>query len=97
MASPASSREFQLARAVFPRAGGECSFSSSRAKQRGGRGQNGSTSSSSSNSGIEHIATQASFRLLDRLGHWAAGRGKRPGGAGVAGGVGWPDDATRRA
>lgn len=87
-----------MARAVVPRAGGEGSFSSSRAKakHRGIRGQNG-TSSSSSNSGIEHIATQASFRLLDRLGHWAAGRGKRHGGAGIAGGVGWPDDATRRA
>lgn len=46
--------------------------------------------------GIEHIATQATFRLLDRLGQWAAGRGRRHGGAGAAGGIGWPADAVRR-
>lgn len=47
--------------------------------------------------GIEHIATQATFRLLDRLGHWAAGRGRRHGGAGAAGSLGWPSDVVRKA
>lgn len=71
---------------------GRCHTSAGARRDRGGRGLGGA-----GGGGIEHIATQATFRLLDRLGHWAAGRGRRHGGAGAAGSVGWPSDVIRKA
>lgn len=65
-----------------------------RVGRRGGGVGGGPTSGGGG--GIEHIATQATFRLLDRLGHWAAGRGRRQGGAGAAGATGWPIDSVRK-
>lgn len=71
---------------------GRCHTSAGSRRDRGGRGLGGA-----GGGGIEHIATQATFRLLDRLGHWAAGRGRRHGGAGAAGSLGWPTDVVRKA
>ena len=65
--------------------------------QRFGESSGGGGGAPGGGGGIEHIATQATFRLLDRLGHWAAGRKRRLGGAGAAGNLGWPDDSVRKA